>query len=157
MPNEQFQARASLIDRLIDLRPDIGQELRPLRAMNRKALKAAIRRDLSWLLNTRTPLPASVFDAKQELTVIDYGIPDFGSYFLKDPDDQRLLIRRLIRVITAFEPRLKQVKAEIIPGENDEKTLFLTISAVLVADSVREPVSFRTVFQKQKNLWEMTG
>lgn len=155
MPYQKFQARASLIDRLIDLRPEVGSEVRPLRALNRRDLKEAVRRDLSWLLNTRSPLPAAAFDAKQELTVIDYGIPDFASCFLKDPDDQKLLARRIARAVTVFEPRLKQVRAEVNPVGTDEKTLFLTITAVMVADSVREPVSFPTVFQKQKNLWDI--
>ncbi|MCP4352117.1 MAG: type VI secretion system baseplate subunit TssE [Desulfobacterales bacterium] len=154
MPNKPiFQARASLIDRLTDLHPESKQEIQPLRTLNRRNLKASLRRDLSWLFNTRTPVPASVFDDK-ELTVLDYGIPDFGSYSPASHEDQGLLAKRITRAISAFEPRLRHVQIDIRPGSN-EKTLYMTINALMVVESVREPVSFQTVFQKQTNEWDV--
>ncbi len=157
MPNKPiFQARASLIDRLTDLRPESKQEIQPLRTLNRRNLKASLRRDLSWLLNTRTPVPASVFDDKG-LTVLDYGIPDFGSYTPANQEDQKLLAKRITKAISAFEPRLRHVKIDVHSRRPDEKTLHITINALMVVESVREPVSFQTVFQKQTNEWNVNG
>ncbi|MCP4113397.1 MAG: type VI secretion system baseplate subunit TssE [Desulfobacteraceae bacterium] len=154
MPNKPiFQARASLIDRLTDLHPESKQEIQPLRTLNRRNLKASLRRDLSWLLNTRTPIPASVFDDKK-LTVLDYGIPDFGSYGTANLDDQTLLVKRITKAISAFEPRLRNVRIDVGPKTN-EKTLYMAINALMIVESVREPVFFQTVFQKQTNEWNV--
>ncbi|MBW1803908.1 MAG: type VI secretion system baseplate subunit TssE, partial [Deltaproteobacteria bacterium] len=138
-------ARASLIDRLVDLHPESTTVVRPLRSLSREELKASLRRDLVWLLNTRTALPGSLFD-KKELTVINYGIPDFGSDSHANPDFQALLIKRIARSISAYEPRLQDVRVAVEPDSADERGLHVIIHAVMVVDSVREPVSFRTIF-----------
>ena len=149
-----FIARASLIDRLVDLDPRSHGEVRPLRSLDREQLKESIRRNLGWLLNTRTSFPADLID-RRDLTVMDYGIPDFGSYSPQDPDDQTLLARRITRSISAFEPRLQKVKVIIEPEMENEKRLRIRIDAVMIAESVTEPVSFQTVFQSKSATWEL--
>jgi type VI secretion system protein ImpF len=149
-----FRARASLIDRLVDYQPAIRRERRPLRTLNRKQLREAVRRDLTWLLNTRTSLPASRFD-RGNLTVIDYGMPDFGTYFIASEPDRERLVRRVIRAITAFEPRLQKVGVSIHPVQRNEKNLKIVIDAVIVVDTVRTPVSFLTVFQDRAGTMEI--
>jgi len=149
-----FRARASLIDRLVDHQPTVQREPRPLQTLNRKQLKAAVLRDLTWLLNTRTSLPAARFD-REELTVIDYGIPDFGTYFTASEPDRERLIRRLIRAISFFEPRLQNVGVSVEPVQRNEKTLKIVIDAVIVVDTVRAPVSFLTVFQDKTGTMEI--
>jgi type VI secretion system protein ImpF len=148
------EARASLIDRLVDLEPKSGSEVRPLRTLSTEGLKSSVRRDLARLLNTRTSLPAHRFDT-QELTVIDYGIPDFGAYWTTDENDQAFLADRIARSISTFEPRLQEVKVTVEPQRINEKTLRVNLEAVLVVESVREPVSFETVFQGRTGTWEV--
>jgi len=143
-----FKARASLIDRLEDHHPRSKRERRPLRTLSRKKLRESIQRDLTWLLNTRTSLPASRFD-KRELTVIDYGIPDFGAYHTGSEADRKRLIKRLIRALSFFEPRLKKVSISMEPVAINEKALRIGIDALLVVESVKTPVSFVTVLQEQ--------
>lgn len=150
-----FEARASLIDRLVDLNPRSEGEARPLRTLSRKGLRDSIRRDLEWLLNSRTSLPAHLLDKQEELTIIDYGIPDFGSYSPANTDDQELLANRINRSISAFEPRLQDISVTVDHGMADEKTLRVTINAVLIFESVREPVSFQTILQRQTGIWEV--
>jgi len=149
-----FRARASLIDRLVDNQPAIRKERRPLRTLNRKQLRDAVRKDLTWLLNTRTSLPAYRFD-KGDLTVIDYGMPDFGTYFIASEPDRQRLTRRVIRAITSFEPRLQKVGVSIDPVRLNEKSLKIVIDAVIVVDTVRTPVSFLTVFQDKTGTMEI--
>ena len=149
-----FRARASLIDRLIDLDPKSYGEALPLRTFSMQELKESVRRDLGWLLNTRTSLPGDLID-KRDLTVIDYGIPDFGSYSPENPDDRGLLARRITRSISAFEPRLQKVKVTVEPEMENEKTLRIIIDAELIVESVREPVSFHTVFHNKTGKWEL--
>ncbi|MBW1765683.1 MAG: type VI secretion system baseplate subunit TssE [Deltaproteobacteria bacterium] len=140
-----YEARASLIDRLVDIHPESPTEDRPLRSLSREELKESLRRDLESLLNTRTSLPGSLFD-KWDLTVIDYGIPDFGSDSHANPNYQILLIKRITRSILAFEPRLQNVRVTVDPNSVDERGLHVIIDAIMVVESVREPVSFRTTF-----------
>jgi type VI secretion system protein ImpF len=147
-------ARASLIDRLVDLNPKSQWEEQPFRTLSREELRESVRRDLEWLLNTRTSFPGSPLD-KKDLTVIYYGIPDFGSYSPANPDHQELLAKRITRSISAFEPRLKNVRVIVEPEMPNEKTLRIHIDAVLVVESLREPVSFQTVLQGQTGTLEI--
>lgn len=154
MSNGVFQGRASLIDRLIDEAPKRTREPVPLRTLSRKRLRESVRRDLSWLFNTRTPLPGEIFD-KTELTVIDFGIPDFGRFQLLSGDDRMLLERRLKRAIEAFEPRLRHVRVRVEPQHLNEKALSVLVQADLVVENVREPVSFRTLYDKEMGEWRV--
>ena len=153
-PNAAFMARASLIDRLVDRDPRSQWEAPPFRTLSREELKESVLRDLEWLLNTRTSLPGSLLDEK-DLTVIDYGIPDFGLYSPANPNHQRLLAQRIRRSISAFEPRLQKVRVTVEPEMPDEKTLTIHIDAVLVVEPFREPVSFQTVLQGQTGRLEI--
>jgi type VI secretion system protein ImpF len=149
-----FRARASLIDRLIDPLPQVTREVRPLRTLTRKQLKETIRRDLAWLLNTRVSLRPRVFD-RTDLTVIDYGIPDFGTYYTVNETDQNLLVQRLVRAISAFEPRLKNIRIGVEPQPVNERTVRFVLDAVIVVESVRTPVSFVTVLQEKSGQVEV--
>ncbi len=142
----KFKARASLLDRLIDDDPAATRETRPLRTQTREALMASLRRDLGWLLNTRTALPAARFD-KKKLTAPDYGIPDFGGYSPANKMHLRILARRIRKAIAAFEPRLRAVRVQVKPKMPNERSLELIIKAILTVDEFREPVSFVTLFQ----------
>lgn len=156
MPEKQqpSRARASLIDRLIDGNPKEAREIRPLRTLNREALRAAIRRDLGWLLNTRTSLPTEDFD-ERELTVLEYGIPDFGGFSPENEVALKQMARRLSRAITAYEPRLQDVHVEMAMEMDTERRLQMIISAVIAVDEFREPVSFLTIFQKDTGEMEI--
>lgn len=147
MPERKPQLRASLIDRLVDETPRRRREARPLRTQRIEELRAAVRRDLSWLMNTRTPLPGPEYD-RRELTVIDYGIPDFGGVSPESPSDRRRMAGRIARAIAAFEPRLQAVRVTIAPRMRGERALSARIEAMLVVETVREPVAFETVFQQ---------
>ncbi len=153
-PKNTFMARASLIDRLVDNDPKTRKEARPLRTLSKEELKESVRRELGWLLNTRTSIPAHEYDDR-DLTVIDYGMPDFGSYSPAHVADQIILGKRIARTISAFEPRLQDVKVTVEPEMANERTLRVIIDAVLVSDMLREPVSFLTVLQDGAGLLEV--
>ena len=141
-----FNARASLVDRLVDENPKLSRERRPLRTLNRKRLRESVRRDLTWLLNTRTSLPGARYD-KTDLTVIDYGMPDFGAYYTDNEEDHQRLVQRLLRAISVFEPRLQNVKVAVELMRINEKALRVVLDAMLVIDNVKTPVSFLAVLK----------
>jgi type VI secretion system protein ImpF len=142
-----MKARATIIDRLVDYNPKSGIESVPLRTLSPKALQESIRRDLTWLFNTRTPVTPERFDEKV-LTVIDFGIPDFGACCTSNKDHHRLLAERLNRAIAAYEPRLKNISVTIKPEMVSEIALTALIDATVVTEEVRMPVSFVTIFEK---------
>jgi len=119
-----------------------------LRTADRQATRNAIARDLGWLLNTRTPLSAAEFDTRV-LTVIDFGVPDFGQGSPASERDQRLRALRTEKAIRAFEPRLRDVNVSIEPAMDSERSLRMIIEAVMIGDDVGEPVSFETIYDSE--------
>ena len=151
--SEKETVRASLIDRLVDLSPRRVQEARPLRCLSPGDFKESILRDLSWLLNTRTSLPPEEYESR-ELTVLDYGLPDFGARSPANPDDWPVMARWIKKALTAFEPRLTQVRVAVQQGPPRERTMSAVIEAVLVVEQAREPFSFLTILH-QDGTWEL--
>lgn len=135
-------ARALLFERLVDLDPKaLKEEPRPLRILNKQELKESVRRELERLLNTRSSIPTPLY-GEEELTVLDYGIPDFSSFSAHNADDHRRIETIIKRSISAFEPRLQEVQVTVEPFRNSDWSLWVKIDALLVIDSFAEAVSF---------------
>ncbi|HAO22756.1 MAG: hypothetical protein BWK80_42200 [Desulfobacteraceae bacterium IS3] len=138
-----FKAKATIIEKMTASE----DEPRSFWGLNQEQLKESIRQNLDWLLNSRTHLTKEEFE-RQDLTVLDYGIPDFGAYAPASHEDQKRLERHIRRAVNAFEPRLRDVKVEIKPEMEDEKSLrAIIIHAIMAEASIREPVSFKTILQ----------
>ena len=144
---QKTQVRTLLFDRLVDHDPRLVREARPRRTLSRRDLRKSVRRELERLLNTRVQLPLSELEDR-ERTVIDYGIPDFGSFSAKSEGDRRRLAAALARTIETYEPRLTRVRFELDQPGVDAGVLRGRLSAMLVVESVREPVSFSTVIHE---------
>lgn len=127
-----------------------------MRIMERPDIRAAVSRDLNWLLNTRTPLTAEEFDTR-DLTVIDFGVPDFGKGTPENVRDQKQRAARTEKAIRAFEPRLQNVKVSIVPEMGSERSLTMIIEADMVADDVRDPVSFMTIYDSTTGKMEINA
>ncbi len=138
----EIHVRAPLFDRLTDLDPESAGEPRPMRTLDRTGLRESVRRELGRLLNTRSSIPVDQLAQRPELTVLEYGIPDLSAYSAGNDDDQILLAGVVARAVSAFEPRLRHVRVAVVRLEDDQRSLFLRIDAVLTADEVAEPVSF---------------
>jgi len=133
-----------LFDRLVDWQPTLPSEAPPLRTLGRRELKESVRRELTYLLNTRVSLPAHRLRAR-ERSVIDYGIPDFSMLSARSHED-RLQLAEIIRAaIVAYEPRLTDVRVRLDPVPGDDASLTGRIEAALVVDRVTEPLSFATI------------
>src|SRR5436305_521075 len=74
-------------------------------------LKAAVRRDLEWLLNTRRTAP-DLPEGMDELerSVYWYGLPDFSSVAVTSGPGRSDLLNEIQAAVNRFEPRLLQVK-----------------------------------------------
>jgi type VI secretion system protein ImpF len=141
--------RAPLFDRLVDLDPQSPGEPRPLRTLDRAGLRESVRRELERLLNTRSSLPVDRLEERQDLTVLEYGIPDLSAFSAGSPEDQKRLAAIVARTVAAFEPRLSEVRAVFERLGPSGRSAELRVDAVLSFDEVREPVSFPTLLTVQ--------
>jgi len=146
-------ARALLFDRLVDV-PDWDERERPLRILNSEQLKASVRRELERLLNTRCSIPLHRL-GEEERSVVNYGIPDFSSLSPHNADDHALIASIVGQTITAFEPRLRQVRVEVGPVSAAESALWLNISAELAVGMFAEPVSFPVILNSKSGTADM--
>jgi type VI secretion system protein ImpF len=140
-------ARALLFDRLVDLHPEDKEE-RPFRVLNREELKASVKRELERLLNTRCSLPLDRI-GEVERSVVNYGIPDFSSLSPRNEDDHALIASIIRQTVSAFEPRLNQVRVDAGALDDTQGSLWLNIEGMLRVDLHNEPVSFDLVLNSK--------
>ena len=143
-PKPIVGGRALLFERLVDEdHRSPGEEARPFRAHDTRALRESVRRELSRLLNTRCHVPTRLL-AGAERDVVNYGLPDFSSLSSLSGDDCNRLGALVASAVAAFEPRLREVRVEARRAEAaHDRTVLLRVEAVLVAGLVPEPISFR--------------
>ena len=82
------------------------------RSASVRGFKAALRRDLEWLLNTRRN-PNAAPDSMAELSqsLFNYGLPDFSSLVATNaPKDRQKLLVEVERTVALFEPRLRNMR-----------------------------------------------
>lgn len=141
----ETRVRAPLFDRLVDREPHVPAEPRPLRTLDPQGLRESVRRELERMLNTRSALPVDELEGRPELTVLEYGIPDLSAFSAGSDEDQVRLAAVVARAVSAFEPRLRQVKVSALGLEDGRRSLRLRVDALLTVDEVAEPVSFPAV------------
>lgn len=140
----------SVLDRLVDNDPKSPSAEAPLsRAESVRILKAGVRRDLEWLLNSRrAPDDPGTELPETENSVYNYGLPDFSTYAIASPKDQLKLVRALQAAVKTFEPRMANVR--IVPLEINPKglrTMRIRIEGLLLMDPAPEHISFDTMLQ----------
>ncbi len=136
-----------LFERLVEVgigEHDIGSHLRMLDV---DGLKASVRREVEWLLNTRCPVSVDRLE-ERERTTIDYGLPDFSGKYTWDFAHQRELARFIGQTISAFEPRLQDVEVTVAPLPYRHDGFRVAIAARLVVGEVVEPLSFPVVISQ---------
>jgi len=157
MPREEDRpVQESVLDRLIGDDAEVSAITRPRSVRD---LKAAVRRDLEWLLNTRAvaiPPPESLNEVRQ--SVYTYGVSDITSLSADDPK-ARLRLRNMIEeAIRVFEPRLMGVQVvESSVFTREVRQLRFSIQAVLRMDPSPERVSFDTILDVSRGQYAVKG
>jgi type VI secretion system protein ImpF len=158
-----------LIDRLIDRDKDRdrdrsipaspGSDPYRTRSASVRGLKAALRRDLEWLLNTRRnpyAAPESMADLSQSL--YNYGLPDFSSYSADAPKDRQKLVVEIERTVALFEPRLRNIRIQLVEGTGaGTRALRFQIEGSLQMDPSPEHVSFDGELQLASGEYQIRG
>ncbi len=148
----------SILDRLVDLDPKRHMEPPLTRAQSLRELKASLKRDLEWLLNTRRTLD-EVPESSEELqhSLLSYGLPDICSLGIHSPKDQNRLLRTMESTISTFEPRIAGVKVTLEPVAHNTRILRFLIEGLLRIDPAPEHVSFDTVLELTSGQYEVKG
>jgi type VI secretion system protein ImpF len=149
----------SLLDRLIDREPNLNGDPPVSRAQSVRLLKAALRRDLEWLLNSRRVANADPGDfAYLGKSLYFYGLPDFSAMSLSSPRDRNTLLRELERSVAFYEPRLKNIRVTLVEApSNILRIIRFQIEGLLMMDPVPEQISFDTVLQLSSGEYEVKG
>ena len=140
-PKKVEGGRALLFERLAGGDPPAAREgARPFRVHETTALKESVRRELVRLLNTRSS--AGIGTGGGEMSVLDYGVPDFTALSALSGDDRAKLSAAVAQSISAFEPRLRDVRIHVEGLRSNDRALILRLDAMLVVGDHAEPVSF---------------
>lgn len=150
----------SIIERLIDREPDSKVEPAPTRAQSVRLLKASVRRDLEWLLNTRqNPDCAGPELPELAKSLFNYGLPDFSSMSFDNPKDRARLLKHLENTIRLFEPRLESPRVLPVTTEtaDSSRVIRFQIEGLLKMDPAPEQVTFDTVLQLASGEYQIRG
>lgn len=73
-----------------------------------------------------------------DLTVIDYGVPDFSALTVQSENDLRLLQQVLFKAVSSFEPRLDRLEVRVtcLPASQHKAQVILA-GAVRIAGQLR--------------------
>jgi len=155
---ERDEVLPALLDRLTDDEPTNRNEARLPRAQVVRALKASLRRDLEWLLNTRRCIedPEHWMKAVQ-YSLQQYGLPDLTTYSLGTSQDQGLLAQLLEDAIAKFEPRLSNVIVGMVPMAGTNRVLRFQIEGVLLIDTGPERIQFDTTLELASGSYTVEG
>jgi type VI secretion system protein ImpF len=139
----------SVLDRLIDERPDETRETPRTRTQVLREMKLCLQRDLENLLNTRRRAAGWPADLSElELSLVNYGIPDIAGADLGSAENRDQFIRTVSETIRRFEPRFQQVFVRMLDNFDPlDRTLRFRIDALLRAEPAPEPVVFDSSLQ----------
>jgi type VI secretion system protein ImpF len=149
----------SVLDRLLDDEPGVTHEPVPTRSQSLRTLKSSLRRDIEWLLNTRTPVdPLPDGDCELKRSVYNYGLPDVQSLGAKSESNYEQVARLMEDVLATFEPRVANIR--VTPAENNDTrsfTLRFIIEGMLRIDPAPEYIAFDTALELSSGEYEVRG
>lgn len=150
----------SLLDRLTDQSPKSSADPRISVAESARQFKAAVQRDLSWLLNARRTAERPPEELVElPLSLYDYGIPDITSFSRDAAESKARLLRYVEDALAAFEPRIAGVRIGIAEaeGEHHRRELRFEVEGTLMMDPTPERIVFDTVLHFASGDYEVAG
>ncbi|WP_193743580.1 type VI secretion system baseplate subunit TssE [Tateyamaria sp. ANG-S1] len=143
---QEHRVAPALLDRLIDLDPDLSEDPPRTDMETVAGLRAALRRDLEMLLNTRTAprhLPQHLMELGD--SALSYGSGDFFSAELVTQAQRKAFSEEIRKRIEKFEPRLSDLTVDLVSDPiPSRRHLRLRIKARHVARPGLPPIVFET-------------
>ena len=143
----------SLLDRITDLHPDKKKESKSQQQLSQQEYKAAVIRDLVWLLNSSSLDTVFDLDAYPAVrhSVLNYGLPDISGHTANSVDTQALE-KSLKRVVYEFEPRIVPNSLKLAvhsdPDEMSHNSLQFEIEGVVF----EQPMPFQVMLRSRLDL-----
>jgi type VI secretion system protein ImpF len=149
----------SVLERLIDRDPNLSADPPVTRAQSVRQLKASLRRDLEWVLNTRrTPTPAGSEFTELEQSLYNFGLPDVTTLSWDSSRDRARLARMIEQTVATFEPRITGLKVIAMESASGaQHVLRFQIQGLLDMDPAPEHISFDTVLQLSSGEYQVKG
>ena len=120
--------------------------------------KAAVARDVEWLLNTRciaTPAPESLTELRD--SVYHYGLRDITSFSADSSAARRELLRSVTDTVQRFEPRLTNVRVrEVARTSEGKREIRFVVEGMLRLHPQPEPVAFDTVLEQTSGRFSLS-
>jgi type VI secretion system protein len=79
----------------------------------------------------------------------DYGVPDFTDFLHSYPESLREIEKTIRQTIQKYEPRLRAVRVNFIPQDDDVLSLRFQIMAKLSVDEGKTPVFIETLVDSE--------
>ena len=147
----------SVLDRLIDREPKSQSEAPLTRSQSVRLLKAAVQRDLEWLLNSKQTLGALTGLPHLDASAWSYGLPDLSASSLTSAVDRERLRLAIEAAIRRFEPRLQGVEVTPVEARASDRSIRFRIDAMLRVDPAPEPVTFDSMLQLTTKAFHVRG
>ena len=97
--------------------------------------------ELNKLASTRSKLTFNKF-VENDLTVLDYGLPDFTGFSAQNDEHRRIVKSAIKKAVEHFEPRLKEVSVSIFSNSSKKHISLFGIDATLLLGNEFQRVSF---------------
>lgn len=139
----------SLLDRLTDNIPERSVESRDQRVLSSRQLRAAVLRDLAWLLNANSKDNTGEYEDFPMVasSVLNFGMPDLSG-LTASAIAPRELERLIKRSIERFEPRILRgsLRIKVVTGGDGRgfNAIGVEISGDLWGQPVPEPMYIKT-------------
>ena len=151
--DEQVEVIAPLFDRLTDNEPDVPSEPRPFRSLTVPQLKDSIKKEVSTILNTREcriPFGIRAIRDEEELPsdILEYGLPDFSKFDATNSTGRNQITKHIENILPIYEPRLDQVKAEVLQYDKKNQTLTVSITGHITVIPLPERFTFPVKIEK---------
>ncbi len=131
---------------MVPLFDRLGLKLEKLEGIKKNYLtpsgvEQSVMLELNRLVTTRSKLTFDDF-IKNNLTVLDYGLPDFTGYSVQNDEHRAAVKNAVVKAIRTFEPRLKEIMVSVISSSSKKNISYFGIEAVLVLGKEFQRVSF---------------
>jgi len=148
----------SVLDRLIDNDLSLKTDPPGSRAQSLRQLKASLKRDLEWLLNTRRT-PELVPEGSEQLegSLYNYGLPDIAALGVHSVSDQNRLLRALESTVSTFEPRISGATVTLESAPSQARILRFQIQGLLRIEPAPEKITFDTVLELTSGEYQVKG
>jgi type VI secretion system protein ImpF len=153
--SSQDRLQPALLDRLTDTEPGHRQETRAHRTLTRAQLRASVRRDLAWLLNS-TRMKDGIDAGRYPLaagSVLNFGLPCLTGQALSGLRPEQLALD-IADVIRRFEPRILSDTLHVTPLPRDQARFQPGLPFLIEGDLWTQPYPEHLFYRAELDLEE---